>query len=114
MIVIYHEYSLHGAAKIRNSKIRGAGEADHDIVERGGHANEVYEPKDRTIRAMQSDGVQLWRTKGAGSLTPRVEVLPHCSSPVPAGSDAVGGSPRTSQSDDGGRWVWQKAPDVEL
>jgi len=63
-MVTLHEYFLHSASKVRDSKIRGVGEAEDNIVERGGHANEVYEPKDGPLRTMRSEINQLWEDEG--------------------------------------------------
>jgi len=54
-VVICHEYFLHGPSEIWGSKIRGVAEVDGDVVEGRGHPNEVYEPKNGLIRAMQSE-----------------------------------------------------------
>jgi len=63
-MVILHEYFLHSASKALDRKIRGVGEADDNIVEKGGHANEVYQPKDGPLRATQSEVNQSWEDEG--------------------------------------------------
>ena len=51
-LVIRYEYFLQYAGETRSSVLYVAPKANDDIVERGRHANEVYEPQDRCFRAV--------------------------------------------------------------
>jgi len=54
-VVIRHDYFFHGADKGRNGKIRGVVNVYDDVVEGGGHPDEVYEPNDGPFSAIQSE-----------------------------------------------------------
>lgn len=64
MVVIRCDRFLQGAGKGRNSKVRRAVKVYSDVVERGGHPDEVYEPKNGFARAIQSEVGQLWEDEG--------------------------------------------------
>jgi len=64
-VVIWHEYRLHGLGNIRDSRIRGVAEVDDDVVEGGGRANEIHEPKDGPTRAMKSKNSQSRKDDGS-------------------------------------------------